>query len=194
MSSPENKEWEYLLNIDDSDLQLSAPFRLSNSSNTSVFQSQEIDYADEKSTRVIPSPAGRIHKLRNFKDDPTQEYIRKLIDDVDDDFKRRPWYGKLEKVVAIITSCKPNVLGDMNVTLKDLSGIMSGTIHYKVLSSKDGYIKDIKVGYALILRNIFVFSPKSSNCALNITLKNLVKIFKKDTIVEDADGASGSNI
>ncbi|GKF53664.1 EEIG1/EHBP1 N-terminal domain-containing protein, partial [Tanacetum coccineum] len=137
-----------------------------------------------------------------------------------DDFKRRPWVtaleftndggeiggecfydiksytknGKLEKVVAIITSCKPNVLGDMNVTLKDPSGTMSGIIHYKVLSSEDGYIKDIKVGSALILRNVYVFCPKSSNCALNITLQNLVKIFKKDTIVEAADGASGSNI
>ncbi|GJV38991.1 phospholipase-like protein [Tanacetum coccineum] len=153
-------------------------------------------------------------------DDPTQEYIRKLIDDVDDDFKRRPWVttlefindggeigggcfgdiksyiknGKLEKLVAIITSCKPNVLGDMNVTLKDPSGTMSGTIYYKVLSSEDGYINDIKVGSALILRNVSGFCPKSSNCALNITLKNLVKIFKKDTIVEAADGASGSNI
>ncbi|GJW78466.1 copia protein [Tanacetum coccineum] len=78
----------------------------------------------------------------------------------------------------------------MNVTLKDLSGTMSDTIHYKVLSSEVGYIKDIKVGSALILHNVFVFSPKSSNCALNITLKNLVKIFKKDTIMEDADGAS----
>nr|GEV69728.1 hypothetical protein [Tanacetum cinerariifolium] len=170
----ENKEWEYLLDIDDSDLQLLSPFRLSNSSNTSFFQSQEMDYVNEKSTRVILDPVGRIHKLRNFKDDPTQEYIRKLIDDVDEDFKRRPWVmaleiindggeieggcfgdiksyiknGKLKKVVAIITSCKPNVLGDMNVTLKDPSGTMSNTIHYEVLSSEDGYIKDMKVGSA----------------------------------------------
>nr|GEV16600.1 transposase, MuDR, MULE transposase domain protein [Tanacetum cinerariifolium] len=34
--------------------------------------------------------------------------------------------GKLETVVAIINSCKPNVLGDMNVTLKDPSGTTSG--------------------------------------------------------------------
>ncbi|GKA10826.1 transposase, MuDR, MULE transposase domain protein [Tanacetum coccineum] len=97
--------------------------------------------------------------------------------------------GKLEKVVAIITSCTPNVIGDMNVTLKDPSGTMSGIIHYKVLLD-DGYAKDIKVGYALILRNVSVFCPKSSNYALNITLRNLVKIFQKDTVVEDADGAS----
>ncbi|GKA63479.1 copia protein [Tanacetum coccineum] len=119
-----------------------------------------------------------------FKDDPTQEYIRKRnFDDVseDDDFQSSPWVkalefmndreeigggcfgdiesylkkGKLEIVVAIITSCKPNVLGDMNVTLKDPSGTTSGTIHYKVLSSEDGYAKDIKVGSALILRNGF---------------------------------------
>ncbi|GKA68467.1 EEIG1/EHBP1 N-terminal domain-containing protein [Tanacetum coccineum] len=102
--------------------------------------------------------------------------------------------GKLEKVVAIITYCKPNVLGDLNVTLKDPSGTMFGTIHYKMLSSEDGYMKDIKVGSTLILCNVSVFCPKSSKCALNITLKTLVKIFKKDTIVEDADGASGSNI
>ncbi|GKF79691.1 copia protein, partial [Tanacetum coccineum] len=61
--------------------------------------------------------------------------------------------GKLETVVAIITSCKPNVLGDMNVTLKDPSGTTSSTIHYKVLSSENGYAKDIKVGSALILHN-----------------------------------------
>ncbi|GKF51129.1 hypothetical protein Tco_0147596, partial [Tanacetum coccineum] len=30
--------------------------------------------------------------------------------------------GKLEQVVAIVKSCYPNALGDLNVTLKDLSG------------------------------------------------------------------------
>nr|GEY52875.1 hypothetical protein [Tanacetum cinerariifolium] len=53
--------------------------------------------------------------------------------------------GKLEIVVAIITSCKPNVLGDINVTLKDPLGTTSGTIHYKVMPSEDDYAKDIKV-------------------------------------------------
>ncbi|GKB68681.1 phospholipase-like protein [Tanacetum coccineum] len=160
-----------------------APSRLSINSNTSFCQSREMDYVYEKSTRVIPGPASRIHKLCNFKDDPTQDYIRKHLDDVDDDFKRRPWvtalefindgreirggyFGdiksyiknkKLKKVVAIITSCKQIVLGDMNVTLKD----SSGTIHYKVLSSEDGYINDIKVGSALIIHNVSVFCPKS---------------------------------
>ncbi|GJW30413.1 copia protein [Tanacetum coccineum] len=175
-----------------------------------------MDNVEEKTTRIrIPGPAGI------FKDDPTQEYIRKRnFDDVseDDDFQSGPWVkvlefmndreeigggcfgdiesylkkGKLEIVVAIITSCKPNVLGDMNVTLKDPSGTTSGTIHYKVLSSKDGYAKDIKVRSSLILRNVSVFCDKSNNYALNITINNLVKIIKNDTVVEDADGASSS--
>nr|GEX27596.1 hypothetical protein [Tanacetum cinerariifolium] len=205
---------------DEFDLQLSAHLCLSNSSNTSLLQTQEM-YVDERATRIISGPIGifqmdRIHKLNNFNDAPTQEYIRKLIDDVseDDDFKRRPWIttlefindneeieggcfgdiksyptkGKLEKVVVILTSCKLNVIGDMNVTLKDPSGTMAGTIHYEVLLN-DTYAKAIKVGSALILYNVSVFCPKPSIYYLNITIKNLVNIFQKD-----ANGASGSNI
>nr|GEW53353.1 hypothetical protein [Tanacetum cinerariifolium] len=113
-----------------------------------------MDNAEEKTTRIrIPGPISifqtdRIQKLRSFKDDTTQEYIRKHnFDDMseDDDFQSSPWVkvlefmndrkkirggcfgdiesylkkGKLEIVVAIINSCKLNVLGDMNVTLKD---------------------------------------------------------------------------
>nr|GFA38163.1 hypothetical protein [Tanacetum cinerariifolium] len=228
MDLQESQGWEYLLDIDDSDLQLSAPLILSNISNTSFSQTQETDNVEEKTTRIrIPGPTGifktdRIKKLRNFKDDPTHEYIRKRnFDDVSKhaDFQSSPWVkalefmndreeigggclgdiesylkkGKLEIVVVIITSCKPNVLGDMNVTLKDPSGTTSGTIHYNVLSSEDGYAKDIKVGSALILCNVLCFVISQKNYALNIIIKNLVKI-KKDTVVEDADGASSSKI
>ncbi|GKA77606.1 hypothetical protein Tco_0784067 [Tanacetum coccineum] len=77
----------------------------------------------------------------------TQEHIRKVIEDVreDGDFMRRLWIsaveylngdrgitsgcfgdiktfcknGKLDKVVAIVKSSMPNVLGDLTVTLKD---------------------------------------------------------------------------
>ncbi|GJU56370.1 transposase, MuDR, MULE transposase domain protein [Tanacetum coccineum] len=91
----------------------------------------------------------------------TQEYMQKVIEDVgeDADFNSGAWVsatnyvnafggtvtgclgdidnflkkGKLEQVVAIVKSCSPNALGDLNVTLKDLSGTVPGTIHYKVL-------------------------------------------------------------
>ncbi|GJX30263.1 hypothetical protein Tco_0238342 [Tanacetum coccineum] len=92
----------------------------------------------------------------------TQAYIRKVIKDVgeDDDFTRGSWLsaveyvnvdggimsgcfgdikkfqGKLEKVVAIIKSCTLNALGDLTVTLKDLSGTICGTFHYKVLTDE----------------------------------------------------------
>ncbi|GKC41038.1 zinc finger, CCHC-type containing protein, partial [Tanacetum coccineum] len=91
----------------------------------------------------------------------TQEYMQKVVEDVgeDADFNSVAWVsatnyvnafggtitrclgdienflkkGKLEQVVAIVKSCSPNALGDLNVTLKDLSGTVPGTINYKVL-------------------------------------------------------------
>ncbi|GKC26521.1 transposase, MuDR, MULE transposase domain protein [Tanacetum coccineum] len=90
----------------------------------------------------------------------TQEYMQKVVEDVsgDADFNSVAWFsatnyvnafggtvtgclrdidnffkkGKLKQVVAIVKSCSPNALGDLNVTLKDLSGTVPGTIHYKV--------------------------------------------------------------
>ncbi|GKD14890.1 putative reverse transcriptase domain-containing protein, partial [Tanacetum coccineum] len=87
---------------------------------------------------------------------------------------------KLEKVVAVIKSCTPNALGDLTVTLKDLSSTISGTIHYKVLT-EERFDKAITIGAALILHNVSVFSLKQSNHHyLNITKKDMVKVFHKD--------------
>ncbi|GKA28875.1 hypothetical protein Tco_0715120 [Tanacetum coccineum] len=119
----------------------------------------------------------------------TQEYMQKVVKDVgeDDDFNSGAWLsatnyviatggtvtgclgdiinflkkGKLEQVVAIVKSCSPNVLGDLNVTMKDLSGKIPGTVHHKVISD-GGNGKDITVGAAMILANVFVFTPKPS--------------------------------
>nr|GEV87144.1 hypothetical protein [Tanacetum cinerariifolium] len=138
----------------------------------------------------------------------TQKYIRKVIEDVgeDDDFTCGSWLsvvkyinvdggimigysedvkkflknGKLDKVVAIIKSCTPNALGDLTVTLKDLSGTISDTINYKFLT-EERFAKAITVRVCLILHNVFVFSPKqSTHHYLNITKKNIVKVFHKD--------------
>ncbi|GJS43441.1 GPCR kinase [Tanacetum coccineum] len=67
------------------------------------------------------------------------------------------------------------------MTMKDLSGTIPGTIHYKVIGD-GGYRNDITVGAALILANISVFSPKPFMHYLNITMRNVVKVFRKDTI------------
>ncbi|GJT16845.1 hypothetical protein Tco_0875551 [Tanacetum coccineum] len=119
----------------------------------------------------------------------TQEYMQKVIEDVgeDADFNSGAWVsatnyvitfggtvtgclgdidnflkkGKLEQVIAMVKSCYPNALGDLNVTLKDLSGTVPGTIHHKVLDV-GSYGKDITVGAAIILANVSVFTPKPS--------------------------------
>nr|GEU92659.1 hypothetical protein [Tanacetum cinerariifolium] len=114
----------------------------------------------------------------------TQEYMQKVVEDVgdDEDFKSGVWVSatdyvnanggivtgclgdiknflknrKLDQVVAIVKSCSSNVIGDLTVTMKDLSGTIPRTIHYKVIGD-GGYGKDITVGAALILANVLVF-------------------------------------
>ncbi|KAL4578937.1 hypothetical protein LXL04_015069 [Taraxacum kok-saghyz] len=140
----------------------------------------------------------------------TQEYIRRVVEDPeeDDDFKRSPWLsaiefvyadglfnsvqnaplgeinkylknGKLDQVVAVIKSCTPNDLGDVMVTLKDPTGSISGTIHHKVLTDSE-LGKGITIGSVLILHKVSVFSPSRSTHYLNITKRNMVKVFYTD--------------
>nr|GEW99534.1 hypothetical protein [Tanacetum cinerariifolium] len=84
--------------------------------------------------------------------------------------------GKLDQVVAIVKSCSSNMIGNLTMTMKDLSGTIPETIHHKVIGD-GGYGNDITVGDALILANISIFSPKPSMYYLNITMKNTVKVF-----------------
>ncbi|GJZ15257.1 hypothetical protein Tco_0550934 [Tanacetum coccineum] len=143
----------------------------------------------------------------------TQEYMKKV--DEDEDFKSGSWVsatdyvnanggivsgclgdienflnnGKPDQVVAIVKSYSPNVIGDLIVTMKDLSG----TIHHKVID-EGGYGKDITVGAALILANVLVFSPKPSMHHLNITMINVVNISCKDTVPKSGSGIGGSGM
>nr|GEY37180.1 hypothetical protein [Tanacetum cinerariifolium] len=145
----------------------------------------------------------------------TQEYMKKFVEDVgeDEDFKSGSWVSdidyvnanggtvsgclgdiknflkneKLDQVVVIIKSCSLNVIGDLTVTMKDLSDTIPGTIHHKVIG-KGGYGDDITVGAALILANVLVFSPKPSMHYLNITKRNVVKVFRKDTVLGSDSG------
>nr|GEZ00519.1 GPCR kinase [Tanacetum cinerariifolium] len=141
--------------------------------------------------------------------------MQKVIEDVgkDDDFKSGSWVSatnyvnanggtvtgclgdiknfmknkKLDKVVAIVKSCPSNVLGDLTVTMKDLSGTIPGTIHYNVIGD-GGYEKKIIVRDALILANVSVFTHKPSMHYINITMRNVVKVFHKDTVSESDSG------
>ncbi|GKA05653.1 transposase, MuDR, MULE transposase domain protein [Tanacetum coccineum] len=145
----------------------------------------------------------------------TQEYMQKVVEDVgeDADFNSRAWVsatnyvnefggtvirclgdidnflkkGKLEQVVAMVKSCSLNALGDLNVTLEDLSGTVTGTINYKVLDV-GSYGKDITVGAVMILANVSVFTPKPSKHYLNIPKRNVVEVFCKDTVLGSDSG------
>nr|GEZ09952.1 transposase, MuDR, MULE transposase domain protein [Tanacetum cinerariifolium] len=145
----------------------------------------------------------------------TQEYMQKVVEDVgeDADFNCEAWVSatnyvnafggtvtgclgdtdnflkkrKLEQVVAIVKSCSLNALGDLNVTLKDLSGTVPGTINYKVLDV-GSYGKDITIGADMILSNVSVFTPKPSKHYINITKRNVVEVFRKDIVLESGSG------
>ncbi|GKE42761.1 RNA-directed DNA polymerase, eukaryota [Tanacetum coccineum] len=110
----------------------------------------------------------------------TQEYMKKVIEDVRDimNFFKN---GKLDLVVAIVKSCSPNVIGNLTMTMKDLSCTIPGIIHHKVIG-EGGYGNDINVGAALILANVLVFTSKPSMHYLKIKKRNVVKVFSKDTV------------
>nr|GEV38722.1 hypothetical protein [Tanacetum cinerariifolium] len=109
--------------------------------------------------RIIPGPVGILQKaLARKKADvqvgghhnilTTQEYVKKVNEDVseDDHFMQGPWlqaivylYGEglsVSGCLGVVNSCTPNSLGDMTVTLKDPTGTMGGTIHYKVFQDE----------------------------------------------------------
>nr|GEW72844.1 hypothetical protein [Tanacetum cinerariifolium] len=87
----------------------------------------------ENPVRIKPGDAGivQVAKFRKQSDIheggdesvlSTEEYIRKVVDDVgeDEDFRDGSWVSTVKKLVAIIKSYTPNAL-DLTVTLKDLS-------------------------------------------------------------------------
>ncbi|GKE38000.1 hypothetical protein Tco_1461405, partial [Tanacetum coccineum] len=189
------------LDIDDSDLRLTPIVRPSNkphivpeitTTTQTLFSSQnnQVDNSVVKPIRIIPGPAEKLLRMWGEDDDFTRaawlsvlEYVNVdggIVTGCFGDVKKFLKNEKLEKVVAVIKSCTPNALGDLTVTLKDLSGTISGTIHYKVLT-EERFAKAITVRAALILYNVSVFSPKqSTHHYLNITKKNMVKVFHKD--------------
>ncbi|KAL0425319.1 UNVERIFIED_CONTAM: hypothetical protein Sradi_1066700 [Sesamum radiatum] len=88
--------------------------------------------------------------------------------------------GKVVQVVAVVKSCTPNGLGGLMVLLKDPTGTVGASIHHKVLSESE-FGKNISTGSVLILQKVAVFAPVRSAHYLNITLKNMVKVFSQDS-------------
>ncbi|XP_061354664.1 uncharacterized protein LOC133299240 [Gastrolobium bilobum] len=88
--------------------------------------------------------------------------------------------GRVPKVVAVIKSCTPNGFGDMMVTLKDPTTTIGASIHRKVFKEGE-FGKDITAGSVLVLQKVAVFSPTPSTCYLNVTLRNIIKVFSKES-------------
>ncbi|GAB2222022.1 hypothetical protein Droror1_Dr00013219 [Drosera rotundifolia] len=135
----------------------------------------------------------------------TQEYIRRIKEDHGEEFMHEPWLSaidflqqegvanrtplsevkkhvdacKIDQVVAIVKSCSPNGFGGFMVTLKDPSDTIGASIHRKVMNPKE-FCRDIKVGSVLILQKVAVFSPTCSSRYLNVTVNNIIKVFKPE--------------
>ncbi|GKD70474.1 ribonuclease H-like domain-containing protein [Tanacetum coccineum] len=187
MSSDLNYQWEDLLDIDDSDLPLTPVLRpcnrhvretitITSTQNTDgIVQVEEVE---EKPVRIIPGPTGivQLAKIRKQSDIheggddsvlSTQEYMKQVVEDVgeDEDFNSGTWVGATEYVKANCgISCSPNALGDLKVIVKDLSNTLP------------------------------VFSPNPSMHYLNITKKNVVKVFHKDFVPGNGSGVGGSEM
>ncbi|GJW57889.1 reverse transcriptase domain-containing protein [Tanacetum coccineum] len=155
ITNNETDPWEFGLDIDDFDLHLTPSLRSSNS--THVESSTLI----KNPVTIIHGPAGVVQLSSNTRAEPyplTSNPIRIIpgpAGDIDNFLKK----GKLDHIVAIVKSCSSNMLGDLNVTLKDISSTIPRTIHHKVIEHY-----------------------------LNITMRNVVEVFRKDTVLGSGTG------
>nr|GEU39717.1 hypothetical protein [Tanacetum cinerariifolium] len=171
MSSKPNYEWEQLLDIDGSDLPLTPVLRPCNSHVRETTTTQNTTgsvQVEETSVRIITGHAGVVQ----VEEKPVRIIPSlAVLEDVgeDEDFKGGSWVSaveyvnangggivngclrdienclkneKLEQVVAIIKSCTLNAIGDLIVTLKDLSG--SGVGGNGMLMQEEKIVKLMK--------------------------------------------------
>ncbi|QCE02206.1 hypothetical protein DEO72_LG8g217 [Vigna unguiculata] len=93
--------------------------------------------------------------------------------------------GILPFVACIVKQCNPNGLGDMQICVKDPTGTVWASVHWKVLLHPE-YGRDLTVGAVLLLNTVTTFGHRHKICYLNIIVRNIVKIFKVD-ICESTD-------
>ncbi|PWA84173.1 hypothetical protein CTI12_AA162060 [Artemisia annua] len=210
MNSPSNDDQVELLDIDDSDLQLTPslpPLNTQVHVDTSTTQNVDVANLEEiKHVKIILGPAGIIQaaKLRKQSDIQeggvesvlsTQEYIKKIVEDVgvDEDFNRGPWLsaidgclgdikrnlnkGKLKQVIAIVKSCTPNVLGDLTVTLKDLSALSLRAFSFAAFAFASLASNSLKLCLCMLelcSQNLRTWSSKVSSCAFTLGFHAIV--------------------
>ncbi|GKD26849.1 hypothetical protein Tco_1233063, partial [Tanacetum coccineum] len=146
----ENDPWEYSLDIDGSDLNITHVLRSSSSARVepspytptlvriipgpvgTIQVSSSTCFEPSSSTpnpvRIIPDPAGLVQPAKQLKENI-------FILDPDGALIATNYVNAFGGTVTGCLGDIDNFLkkGDLNVTLKDLSGIVPGTIHCKVL-------------------------------------------------------------
>nr|GFA80393.1 hypothetical protein [Tanacetum cinerariifolium] len=184
----ENEAWEYSLDIDDFDLHLTLVVRSLNSTHV-----KPSPYTRNPVT-IIPGPSGVVHVSSSTRVEPSTSNLNpvriipssaslvqqaKLLKEkvfiLDPDGALMSTQQYMDKVVEDV--------GDDD----DFNSTIPGIIHHKVIG-KGGYGKDITVGAAMILTNVSVFSPTPSKHYLNITVRNVVEVFRKDTVLGNGSG------
>nr|GEV04125.1 hypothetical protein [Tanacetum cinerariifolium] len=202
----DNELWDLSLDIDDFDLYLTPVMRPSGSTRfeptpstpytvriipgpAGTVQQATLSGYYTNPVQIIPGPAGIVQQTKLLKEKvfildsdgalmSTQEYMQKVVEH--DDFNSRAWVSATNYMIA-------NGGSVTGLTMKDLSGTIPGIVHHKVIV-EGGYGNDITVGAALILANISVFSSKPSMHYLYITMRNVVKVFRKDTVPGSSSG------
>ncbi|XP_066379955.1 uncharacterized protein [Miscanthus floridulus] len=92
----------------------------------------------------------------------------------DEDLLRALWC-----VAGVVTSCKPNGLGDLFLILKDATNSIGASVHKKVLlEENNGH--DISIGCAVVFSKVAIFRPSRKLCYLNVTKGKVIKVFTKD--------------
>ncbi|PWA82471.1 hypothetical protein CTI12_AA175590 [Artemisia annua] len=207
MEAQENEDWQLSLDIDDSDLCLTPFLRSSTSHQTRVEKAlTKTDFSkqmcrseneDLEPVRIIPGPADD----ECFTSGPWVSAVdfvlknRGIVSGCLGNISKFMKKGKLEQVVAILNPKAPNALGDLTVTLKDPTGSVTGSVHHKVFNEGTGYRRNhFTKGAALILANVLVFSPKQYSHYLNITIRNIVKVFNRDTGPENVSGLNQGGV
>ncbi|GKF41361.1 hypothetical protein Tco_0124703 [Tanacetum coccineum] len=140
--------------------------------------------------RIIPRRADIVQAVKLLKQKDiilgldgaimsTQEYIKKVVEDVgeDEDFKSGSWVNATDYVNAnggTMSGC----LGDIKNFLKN------GKLDQVVEIVKSCSPNVITVA----MKDLAVFSPKPTMHYFNITMRNMVKVSRKDTAPESGSG------
>ncbi|KAG2397246.1 uncharacterized protein HKW66_Vig0145180 [Vigna angularis] len=187
------ESWEGL-DIDDSDLK--AFLKKCNSTATLIpgpaanVQAAMLNrQTDEpKSTQEFVNDIAKATFDRDFKSNPwiwAEKFIKHhgLVQDGNinnvTQLERVKSMHVLPFVACIVKECNPNGLGDMKIVVKDQSTSLSASVHNKVLLHPE-FGPDIGVGAVLLLQSVGALSPFGRIYYLNITVRNIVKVFKAD--------------